>query len=63
MIAVSSADLAIAIADKAGALSIIEREGRFGSFFAICDDRGTIEIADTQAEASERVASIRGRLA
>jgi hypothetical protein len=63
MLAVSSQCLAIAQADKAGALSLIERDGRFGSFVAICDDRGTIEVADTRAEADRRVTAIRARLA
>ena len=55
---VASADLAIAIADKAGTLSLIKREGRFGSFIAICDEAGTIEVADTMGEAETRVASV-----
>jgi hypothetical protein len=63
MLAVSSQCLAIAQADKARALSLIERDGRFGSFVAICDDRGTIEVADTLAEANERLDAIRARLA
>ena len=63
MLAVSSQCFAIAQADKAGTLSLIEREGRFGSFIAICDDRGTIEVADTQAEANARLDAIRARLA
>ena len=63
MLAVSSQCLAIAKADQAGTLSLIEREGRFGSFVAICDDRGTIEVADTLAEASARLAAIHAKLA
>ena len=56
---VASTDLAIAIAEKAGTLSIIEREGRFGSFFAICDEVGTIEVADTMGKAEARVRDVR----
>lgn len=63
MLAVSSQCFAIATAAKAGSLSLVEREGRFGSFIAICDDRGTIEVAETRAEANERIASLRERLA
>ena len=63
MLAVSSQCFAIAQAAKAGTISLIEREGRFGSFVAICDDRGTIEVADTHAEASARIDAIRARLA
>ena len=61
MLAVSSQCFAIAQADRAGTLSLIEREGRFGSFVAICDDRGTIEVADTRAEADKRIRDLRER--
>lgn len=47
--------LAIREANANGSLRIVEREGRFGSFFAICDNHGTIEVADTMAEAVKRV--------
>ncbi len=47
--------LAIREAHANGSLRIVEREGRFGAFFALCDDHGTIEVCDTQAEAMARV--------
>ena len=59
MHAYASTDLAITIADKAGSLSLIEREGRFGQFVAICDEAGTIEVADTMGEAEARVRDVR----
>lgn len=61
MLAVSSQCFAIATAAKAGSLSLVEREGRFGSFIAICDDRGTIEVCDTADEAHSRIRNIRER--
>lgn len=63
MIALSSQCLAIALADKAGSLRFVEREGRFGSFVAITDDRGTIEVANDMAEANGRIAAIHERMA
>lgn len=63
MIALSSACLAIALADKAGALRLIEREGRFGSFIAIEDAKGIIEVALDWAEAHQRINAIRERVA
>lgn len=63
MIALSSACMAIAIADKAGALRTEAREGRFGGFVAICDNHGIIEVADNMAEAMARIAAIRERMA
>lgn len=63
MLALSSQCFAIAQAHNAGSLRIVEREGRFGTFAAITDERGTIEVADTIADANARVASIRERLA
>lgn len=56
---VSSTDIAIAAAEKAGTLQLIEREGRFGAFVAICDDCGTIEVADSMGEAEARVRDVR----
>ena len=63
MIALSSACLAIALAAKAGTLRIEEREGRFGAFAAIADDRGTIEVADSIADAQARINAILERVA
>lgn len=49
----NASTLAIRIASENGTLRIVEREGRFGTFFAICDDNGTIEVADTRNEAND----------
>lgn len=63
-LSLSSACLAIALADERGTLRLIERTSRFGdTFIAIADERGTIEIADTMAEAEQRVAGLRARAA
>ena len=59
----SSQNIAIAYAFKAGTLRLAQREGRFGAFVAICDDFGTIEVVDTLAEATARIADVRGRVA
>lgn len=56
---VSSTDRAITLAIGNGTLLLIERNGRFGSFVAICDDHGTIEVADTMGEAEARVRDVR----
>lgn len=51
----NASTLAIREANANGSLRIVEREGRFGTFYAICDDNGTIEVADTQSEAMARI--------
>ena len=56
---VASTDLAIALAIGNGSLFLTEREGRFGSYVAICDSNGTIEVADTMGEADARVRDVR----
>ena len=56
---VSATDIAIAVAANDGTLSLVERTGRFGSFYAIADGAGTIEVADTRSEAISRVRSLR----
>lgn len=56
---VSAQCLAIAEAAVKGTLSLVERNGRFGSFVAICDTSGTIEVADTVADASARIRDLR----
>lgn len=59
----SATDLAIALAVKAGTLTLTERPSRLGgTFVAIGDDRGIIEVADDMSAANLRVASITGRL-
>lgn len=63
MITLSATCLAIALADKAGTLRLSEREGRFGSFVAIEDEVGLIEVSLDWAEANERVRAIRERVA
>lgn len=55
----SATCLAIALADKAGTLRINECESRLGSFYAIEDARGLIEVALTRAEVNVRLASVR----
>lgn len=63
-LSLSSACLAIALADERGTLRLIERTSRFGdTFIAIADGHGTIEIADDMAAAQKRVADLRARAA
>lgn len=63
-VSLSSACLAIALADERGTLRMIERTSRFGDIFiAIADDRGTIEIADNMEAALDRIAALRIRAA
>lgn len=51
-----STDLAIALAAKAGTLSLTERPSRFGgTFVAIGDEYGIIEVADDMPAANKRV--------
>jgi len=60
----SSACLAIALADERGTLRLVERASRFGdTFVAIADDHGTIEIADDMAKANARVEALRVKAA
>jgi hypothetical protein len=52
----SSTDLAIAVASKRGTLRMVERASRFGgTFVAIEDDHGIIEVVDDMATAQTRV--------
>lgn len=63
-VSLSSACLASALADERGTLRMIERTSRFGdTFIALADDHGTIEIADTMADAKARVEALRKRAA
>lgn len=63
MLTLSATCLAIACAARDGHLRIVEREGRFGAFWAIEDARGVIEVALSAEEAEARVASIAKRAA
>jgi hypothetical protein len=58
----SATCVAIAIADKAGTLRLVECVSRFGdTFISIEDAHGIIEVAKDRAEADARVAAIRER--
>ena len=64
MRALSATDLAIGIAIQQGTISLVERPSRLGgTYIAIEDDRGLIEVALARAEAEARLASVKGRLA
>jgi hypothetical protein len=54
----SATCVAIALADKAGTLLLVAREGRFGPFVSIEDHVGVIEVADDMAAAHARVADV-----
>jgi hypothetical protein len=62
MLSISSTDLAIALADKAGTLQLVERESRFGlgTYVSLEDTHGVIEVQLSWAEAQARVAQVRG---
>lgn len=55
----SATDFAIATALRAGTLRTVKREGRFGPFVSIEDERGIIEAADDAEEATSRINAIR----
>lgn len=60
MLLLSATDLAIATADKAGTLRLVELPSRLGGhFISIEDDRGCIEVALSKSEADLRVFQIR----
>lgn len=64
MFTLSATCLAIALADQAGTLRLVERTSRFGdTFIAIEDPSGIIEVALSAEEADERVNAIRERVA
>lgn len=63
-LSLSSACLALALADERGTLRMIERVSRFGdTFVALADEHGTIEIAETMTDATARVQALRARAA
>lgn len=63
-VSLSSACLAIALADERGTLHLVECADRWGgSYIAIRDGHGTIEIADDMAAAEARIQSLRARAA
>lgn len=59
MLVFSATCAAIALADQAGTLRLVETQGRFGPFVAICDEVGLIEVANDMAEAQARVEGVR----
>lgn len=60
MLALSSMCLAISLADEAGTLRFVERESRFGgTFIAISDEHGVIEVVDDMAAAIDRRDALR----
>lgn len=64
MIAVSATCVAILRAHKAGNLRFTENVSRFGgTYIAICDDHGIIEVADDMSEAESRLAALLKRMA
>lgn len=58
MLMCSATDVAIAVAMKAGTLTVKECDGRFGAYLAIEDDRGVIEVHLTEDDAEARLAAI-----
>jgi hypothetical protein len=58
MLTLSATCFAIAAANKAGTLRLVERVGRVGPYVSIEDEVGVIEVAADLAEAGERVASV-----
>jgi hypothetical protein len=60
----SSTDLAIALADKVGDLRFVERASRFGgTFIALEDAVGLIEVHGNRMEADARLSAIRKAVA
>ena len=64
MFTLSATCVAIALADKAGSLRMVERPSRFGgTFIALEDERGLIEVADNMEAARVRLDELRAKLA
>jgi hypothetical protein len=61
MLLLSATDYAIRLADKAGVLNLTIRPSRLGgSYVAICDDCGVIEVAADLDAATARIAQACG---
>ena len=58
----SSTDVAIAVAIKAGDLAVTAHVGRAGPYVAISDAVGLIEVHLSAAEAEARIAGIKAAL-
>lgn len=55
----SATDKAIIQALKNNTIKVVERDSRLGGkFYAITDDNGTIEVADTRQECLNRMFSV-----
>lgn len=64
MLALSASCVSISLADERGTLRLVERASRLGgTFVALEDDRGVIEVADDMAEAEARRDALRARRA
>lgn len=64
MLTLSATCLAIALADKAGTLRFVERPSRLGgTFVAIEDEVGLIEVAADMTEATGRRDALRVQVA
>lgn len=54
----SATCVAIRLAIEEGTLKVVEREGRFGQYFAIEDQFGLIEVQRTKEEVDARLAEV-----
>lgn len=54
----SATCVAIRLALEEGTLKVVEREGRFGQYFAIEDQFGLIEVQRTKEEVDARLAEV-----
>ena len=62
MVTLSATCLSIATAAARGTLRLEEKVSRLGgTFIAICDERGLIEVAADMAEALRRVEAVKAR--